>query len=424
MLEPVPPAAKVITDWRQALRIVRGRSTEVAIAQSRIEEARANSRSVLARSLPTITGTGTVNRHLITGTGPRLSNQGIDPRATIPDPRQIWNGTISVNQPLLDMKAWYDHGSASQRERISQLSARDTERLVLAALADALVNVFTSERLAEVSRISLRSSLSTSDLTRRRARLGAAAALDVLRTEQEVTRSRAQVVQADENLRQSREALGMALGYPEPWGVNPEVKLDQLAADARHVCQPVQAVDTRADVLAAQANVDAAQRAETSADYTLLPTLDLLSDFTVTSSPFTANGKEYQWTVGAMLTIPFYDGGARYGARRQAEAQSETARHQLEQARRQATLEVTQSQRQVGVALANLQVSQQSRDVAGESARLAQVAFVNGSGTSFDLVDAARQLREAEVDLAIKEFEVVRAQVTALLAAANCQITD
>jgi outer membrane protein TolC len=76
----------------------------------------------------------------------------------------------------------------------------------------------------------------------------------------------------------------------------------------------------------------------------------------------------------------------------------------------------------VQVADSNLVVSRRSRDIASESARLSRIAFLNGSGTSFDLVDTARRLREAELDLAIKEFEVVRAKVTALLALATCDV--
>ena len=70
--------------------------------------------------------------------------------------------------------------------------------------------------------------------------------------------------------------------------------------------------------------------------------------------------------------------------------------------------------------MARLVVSAKSRDIAAESARLSKVAFVNGSGTSFDLVDTARRQREAEIDLAIKEFEVVRAKIASFLAEANC----
>jgi outer membrane protein TolC len=67
-------------------------------------------------------------------------------------------------------------------------------------------------------------------------------------------------------------------------------------------------------------------------------------------------------------------------------------------------------------------VSRRSRDIAKETARLSRVAYENGTGTSFDLVDTGRRLREAELDLTIKEFEVLRARISALLALATCDV--
>jgi outer membrane protein TolC len=106
---------------------------------------------------------------------------------------------------------------------------------------------------------------------------------------------------------------------------------------------------------------------------------------------------------------------AAQGARLEAE-------QRLTQVTREAEVEVAQAMRAVNVAQANLEVSKRSREIAKQSAELARIAFLNGSGTSFDLVDTARQLREAELDLAIKEFEVVRAKLAALLALATCNV--
>jgi outer membrane protein TolC len=69
-----------------------------------------------------------------------------------------------------------------------------------------------------------------------------------------------------------------------------------------------------------------------------------------------------------------------------------------------------------------LAVSARTREIAAETARLSKVAYLNGSGTSFDLVDTARRQREAELDYTIKEFEVLRAKIAALLALATCDV--
>ena len=78
--------------------------------------------------------------------------------------------------------------------------------------------------------------------------------------------------------------------------------------------------------------------------------------------------------------------------------------------------------RAVKVAEANLAVSAKTREIDAETARLSKISFLNGSGTSFDLVTTEAALRVAEVDLAVKEFDVMQAKIAALLALSSCQI--
>ena len=420
MLVPLETPGSVLGSWQQALALVRTRSTSVATAQAQIAQAQARSRQALANSLPDISGNGSVRRSLLFGTGAQFTEAGPQANVRIPSPATVWQAGISLRQSILDLRSWHDTGTARKAEQVATLSAEDTERLTLGALADTIVTVVTAERLAEVTRVSLRSNLSTLDLTKKRMTLGAASAVDVLRTDQEVASTRADVVQADEAVRQAREALGLALGYSEAWGLTADINLDQLGADARASCAPIQDPDQRSDVRAARLNVEVNERNVDSASFGHAPTLDVVSDFGYTSAPQSA--RPVQWSIGAVLSVPIYDGGRLGSERGLNVATANIARQQLTEATRRARLEATQAQRSVQVAGASFSVSRQARDIAAESARLSKIAFVHGTGTSFDLVDSAQRLRLAEIDVTIKEFEVVRARITALLALSNCSI--
>src|SRR5690606_34303191 len=190
-----------------------------------------------------------------------------------------------LRQPLFDLRTWYDIRTTGTAIAAAEASAEDAERISLGSLADTIVSVITAERLAEVSRVSLRSNLSTLDLTQRRTRLGAASAVDVLRAEQEVASNRTDVVDADEAVRRSREALGMALGYSDAWGVAPHISVDGLAADAKSVCAPLSDPEQRSDVRAAKLNVEVSERSAESAQLGLTPTVDVVSDFSYTTDP-------------------------------------------------------------------------------------------------------------------------------------------
>jgi outer membrane protein TolC len=416
MLATVASPPHVLGDWREALRLVRTRSTSLRAAEIQVTQARVQAQITANRYHPTVRATGTVN-HPLLSPGTTAATFG-----NFQNFQTTWRGTVSLRQPIVNLQAWHDAGTTELTIKAAQLSHQDAERRVLAGVADSIVSVVTAERLAEVSRVGLRGALSTLDLTQRRARLGAASAVDVLRAEQEVTLLRQQIVTSDENLQRAREALGMALGYPEPWGVSNNIRLVELASDAARVCQTVSDVGQRADVLALKKQQQVAERNVQSADYLLAPTLDFTSDYTYAQPTFPADAKPMQWSIGALLTIPIYDGGTRGAQRWQSQTSAFDSQNQITQRTREATLEARQALRSVEVAQRNHEVSLQSQRLAKEVARLAQLSFVNGRGTSFELVDAARRYQEAELDLAVKEFNLVRAELTAQLAQANCTL--
>ncbi len=423
MLKPLPPSKNMLRSWQEAVRLAKTQSSELGMASAQIDLAVGQERAALARALPTLTGTGGVTRHLLFGEGvTEFSATGVK-TGKIPDPSTTWNAGLALRVPVFAPQAWHDHGTAKRGKGAARLSQADAQRQVLAQTANAIVSVVTAERVAEISRVSLKSALSTLDLNQRRAKLGAASAVDVLRAEQESTLTRAQVVQADEGVLRARESLGLALGSSEAYGVLPNIRVDSLANDARSVCRPVADPDARADVRAARARVEIAERNVKSTDYAFAPTVDLLSNLGWTSNErATANQEHVTWTIGGLLTWQLYDGGLRYGTRATNQAQKRIADEQLTQSRRLARVEANQAQRAVEVAVRNLAVVGKSRQLATEGARLARIAFVSGHGNSFDLIDADRRLRSAELDLAVKEFELIRAQIAALLALSSCEV--
>jgi outer membrane protein TolC len=126
------------------------------------------------------------------------------------------------------------------------------------------------------------------------------------------------------------------------------------------------------------------------------------------------------WNIGAVLTLPFYEGGARGGRVRQARAQEETARQEVVARQRGATVEVRQVRREVDVARAEQEIATRTRELAAENDRLTRRAFEVGAGTSQDLVVSAAALRQAELNLVVSEFQLFQARIEAFLAEAAC----
>ncbi len=299
------------------------------------------------------------------------------------------------------------------------LNVADVKRQIALRVANGMVAVVTAERLAELNRVGLRNALERLALTQRRAELGSATGLDVVRAQQDAEVARTSLVSGDESLRQSREALGLALGVPEAIGVAADVRIDGLEQAASATCKPSSRLDDRPDVASAGASIALAGRAIGDVKRQFLPVLNLQSTLATTSIDTGATPRT-TWNIQGVLSIPIWDGGARYATMRTANVDIGRAEQRLEAVRRQATIEITQARRAVEVAEQSRAVALRSRELSAETDRLVRVAYHEGRGTSLELVAAATTLRQAEITLALREFDVVKARVAAVISLSRC----
>lgn len=411
LLAPVPPAPHLLGSFHDAMQAITARSPDLAIAEQEVERAEGASRQALALALPSINGQASLTENLLT-VQPRVTQTG-----EIVTPNSLTGQlSLSASQPILAPRAWYGIKTAKLNVVAAQKSTDDKRRTLLAQLASSIVGVYTAERIAEINRVGLKSALQRLNLAERKARLGDGTRLDVLRAQQDAAVARGQLISGDEALRKTREALGLALGSNEPWSVPPTISLNEMQASMGGSCTQG-TVDDRPDVVAARTSVEIANRGITDSKLAFSPTATLQSQ---ASHNWFNPGTQNSWTLSAVLNVPFWEGGARYGSMRIARANAEQAKLRLDAVLRGATIEANQALRAVAVAEQARVVSEQNRDLAREAARLAERAFAAGAGTSFDLVDAGRNERNAELDLTVKEFDVIKARIAALLTTANC----
>jgi outer membrane protein, multidrug efflux system len=420
MLVPPPPPARELSSWGDAVTLSRSRSTDLGTAYAEVRRAEAQTRTALAAVLPTINGTVTFPHHFLTKETVVLGNPGDAPRIITAPQSDYFNGNVQFSQSIVNLQAWHSIKTGKENERAAKLSAEETTRVITLGVATAVVGVVAAERVAELNRSGLRSSLERRELTSRKRLLGVGTGLDVVRADQDVSSARAAIVSGDELLRKAREALGLALGLPEQVGVSRAIRIDEVTAEAERTCPRVKDLAERTDILAAQKKLEVTERNVANVERAFLPTLNAQSTLSSTTADLGNTTPRTTWNVTAVLSIPIWDGGARYGALGNARALRDQSGFQLESARRTATIAVAQARRSVTVAESALDVAQQARQQAAEVDRLTQTAYRAGQGTSLELVVAASALRSAEITLALREFDVVNARLQALFALARC----
>jgi len=421
MLTPVPPPKRLLGSWEEAMTYLRVRSTDLKIALDQVLQAEAQTRIALAQYLPSIQGTGVYTHQLLTHqvlNGFAGVGGGAVTSSTVPIPN-TWGGNVQVQQTLLNAQQFDQISIDELAEDVTRLSVDDKKRTLALSVANQIVAVVTAERSAEINRVGLRVALEQQEITKRKQALGAANGLDVVRAQQNAANARATLVSGDESLREAREALGLALGIPEETGVSREVNVDGLSKSALSSCRVVPSVDDRPDIASARTNLDVAKRNLKNVYLTFLPTVNAQSTVTA-SSPFPTGYPNPTWNIKGILSVPIWDGGVRYGNLRNARAAADIATQQLESLRRQAIIQVEQAQRGLIVAEDSDRVARDQRDLAAQNDQMTQTAYVAGQGTSLELVTASEAHRQAELNLALMDFGVVKARVLAVLALATC----
>jgi outer membrane protein TolC len=418
LLAPMPPAGKMLNNWKDALGFIMSRSTDLATALQEVEKAEGSARIALAAALPTITGTLTVTGQLITGQFISMAN-GVTISTPAPATNPTMLAQLTAVQPILAPRAWYAIKTAQMTVSSNKLTVEDKKRTIFTGVASAIISVFTAERTAEINRNGLKSALSVLELTNRQFRLGTATKLDVVRAEQSAATARAALVSGDEALRQAREALGLALGFPEAYGVPPTISLNEIEGTVKNICAP-SPLEERADIKKARNDIEIAKRGITDVWLQYSPTATLSSTASLSNTQQATSGHKGAWNLVGVLTVPIWDGGVRYGNMRIARATHEEAKITLEAQMRAANLQIAQALRSVNVAEQARVVSEAARDYAKELARLTMAAYQLGTATNFDLVNTEQTWRAAELDLIVKEFAVIQAKLQALLATSNC----
>lgn len=423
MLAPAPAPGRVLSSWREAMSLVRSRSTDLRIAIDRVTQARALTRVALASYLPTITATGGYAHEFLTRNNPQgvpvSTPAGAIALSSIAPLPNVFDGRLRVQQTILDIPALDRIGANRVAEEAAQLSTDDTRRTLILGVADEVVAVVTAERSAEINRVGLRVALEQLAITQRKRELGGGTVIDVVRAEQNAEEARDALVSGDEMLREAGEALGLALGLPEEVGVARGIDINGIAEDAIASCRRIQSVEDRADVAAARKNLDVAKHSLREIWDGFLPTVTAQSTLDGTSV-IPLGYPNPTWNISALLTIPIWDGGARYGELRSATAAEDIAADELEALRRKTVIQVQQAGRQLVVAQTSDGVARRERDLAAKNEALTQISFITGAATSLELVTASEAHRRAELNLVIKDFDIVEARLLALLALATC----
>ncbi|MBS2025093.1 MAG: TolC family protein, partial [Deltaproteobacteria bacterium] len=248
------------------------------------------------------------------------------------------------------------------------------------------------------------------------------ASVDLLRAEAEVARARVVVARANGALLSARGNLAAALGAQE---FQVDARADAASERPAAALEPIddagaQALAHDPELRAAQAELTAQEAqtrvvaAEDRPELFASASLSGRAGGAPLSSGATVSGGGLlpsvpNWDLGVVFQLPVYDGVAR--ARVDAARERErSVRAEVAAVRARVIAQVQFAWAGARTAEDTLPELQRATDAARANQQQVSARFVSGLGSTVDVVDAEALLIDAEVQLALGTFEVLRAR--------------
>ncbi len=388
------------------------RNPRALIAEQEIARAEGLLRQARAAALPTLAGNATYTRL----DAPRELRTGTDaagqPITRIVAGQDQLSANLQLTVPLVTPRAWTDTAHAGRNRDVARASAVDVRRTLAEAVARAYLQLMAQHRQLAVLERAQQAAKAHYDHAHARLAGGIGTALDEARAEQELKTDESRVEVGYAALARAREALGLLTGGAGPVDTTEELVLPAgpgpgtAASEAR---------ERRADVRASRVRLDAAERLTSSIWTAYSPFL------TAVVQPFYQNPASLVqpttgWQAQLILSVPFYDGGAREGVRRERAAREAEERANLEAALRQSDSDVRlafETMMRADRALASARIAAAA---AQKVAALAGRAYRAGATTNLEVIDAERGARDAGSAVEAAEDEARQARLDLLLA--------
>ncbi|MBW2701307.1 MAG: TolC family protein [Deltaproteobacteria bacterium] len=321
--------------------------------------------------------------------------------------QQDLSGDISVSAPLIQPQAWWGVRLGDLGRGQAELSLKNSRQAILLAVAQTFYLALASKRLMDIQSEQIdraKRHLTVADL---RHRSGTGKRLDVIRASTELLDAEDQAQAASTAYDKARDALGSLLGsrdgktLPIPVEALPLKKPSWDKAEWES-----KALSQREDLLLGRLAVRLADEQLTQVWLGFLPSLNanwqLSYQFTEPSSFGSVDRS--RWFIGLSLNLPLYD-HTRYADLDQSRATLRQARIRLDDAEREALLQLRQAQRSHAQTVAQRKVAEEKVALTREALELVESAYINGTGSSLEVTDARRNWRTSEIGLASKVLE-------------------
>jgi outer membrane protein TolC len=313
---------------------------------------------------------------------------------TVVGPFGFSDARVYLSQSILNLKALNRERGARQDERAAQFSYKDARDLVVLATGNAYLQALSGGARVETAEAQLQTAQALYGKATDQQNAGLSPAIDTLRAQVEFQNRQQQLIVARNDFAKQKLALVRAIGLP----VGQEIALVSKAPYEALATLGIEAslqraYASRSDYLAAAQQVRAAEYYRKGASAEYFPTIDTTADYGDLGINF--GNSHGTFTVAGRLNIPIFQGGKVHADVLQAEATLRQARAQLDNLRGQIEYEVRTALLDIEAADQQVQVARSSVDLAEQTLLQARDRFSAGVTDNLEVVQAQQTVAGA-----------------------------
>lgn len=333
---------------------------------------------------------------------------------------------VTVTQPLFREQNWAAYNQSELQVVISDAQFKAAQQDVILRSAQAYFDVLIAQDTVQLI-VAQKSAISQQlEQAKRNFEVGTATITDTHEAQARFDLTLAQELAAASDLEVKRHDLQQLINADVP-------ALNVLGAGFNPVApEPADVQKWIEDAKLNNVQVKIAEAAYELADEEVarnrgghLPTLDLVGSYSKnTGCAFTSCGDTRSTSVGLQLNMPLFQGGATQSKWREADANREKAKQDLENARRNVAVQTRQAYLGVATGIAQVQALQQALKSSESLLAASKLGQEVGVRTSLDVLNAQQQMYSTRRDLYQAQYNYLVSNLRLKAATGNLQEED
>ncbi len=307
---------------------------------------------------------------------------------------------LTLVQPLFRQQNWLAYTESELQVAQAGMQFKIAEQDLIVRVAQAYFDVLIAQDsvgLAEAQETAISEQL---EQAKRNFEVGSATITDTLEAQARYDLTGAQLIAAQNDLEIKRSALQQLINAA-PKALNPLGKQFKLEtpqpADMGKWLDAAQSSNLQIAIAQASAQIAEKEVARNRGGH--YPTVDLVANYSNNSMGGSMANETTARSIGVQLNLPLFEGGLVNSRSREAEANRERARQEMESARRNADQQTRQAYLGVASGIAQVKALQQALASSESMLEASKLGHEVGVRTNLDVLNAQQQLYSTRRDL-------------------------